>query len=258
MRTGFWLPEQGADPTIEVKFNPYHDPANGQFTFGPGGAAGSAGMTRPPRVPQQKKNDGSWRGGFNGGGGGTGGGGGATGTYRSPDPTPAKPVAHQKLVAKPLLKRAAPAVTVHGASPGPSTHVEKNGYVFALDASHRTHQAMGELSLAPTAPRSKDNQRQAGGTDRRNTDDGGHFIAARFNGPSDAFNLFAQNANFNRGRYRALEDEWAKDLHAGKHVSVVISASYTGGSKRPHSVGVRWTTDGHSQFKIFLNESDRK
>lgn len=35
---------------IQVKFNPNHDPRNGQFTFGPGGAVGAAGTERsaPP------------------------------------------------------------------------------------------------------------------------------------------------------------------------------------------------------------------
>lgn len=49
IRTGFSLAEQQADPTLEVKFNPYHDPTNGQFTFGPGGGS-AAGMTRPPQA----------------------------------------------------------------------------------------------------------------------------------------------------------------------------------------------------------------
>jgi hypothetical protein len=33
---------------IEVKFNPYHDPRNGQFTFGPGGPASTADKPRTP------------------------------------------------------------------------------------------------------------------------------------------------------------------------------------------------------------------
>lgn len=106
--------------------------------------------------------------------------------------------------------------------------------------------------------RSKVNQRQAGGADRRDTDDGGHFIAARFNGPSDAFNHFVQDANFNRGRYRAMEDEWAKDLRAGKRVSVEISASYTGRSKRPNSLAVSWTINGRARYREFANEPNRK
>lgn len=37
LRTGRRLPLQAADDAVEQKFNPYHDPRNGQFTFAPGG-----------------------------------------------------------------------------------------------------------------------------------------------------------------------------------------------------------------------------
>lgn len=39
LRTGQRLPEQnfGLAKEVELKFNPYHDPRNGQFTFAPGG-----------------------------------------------------------------------------------------------------------------------------------------------------------------------------------------------------------------------------
>lgn len=36
LRTGRQLTKAGAAP-LELKFNPYHDPRNGQFTFAPGG-----------------------------------------------------------------------------------------------------------------------------------------------------------------------------------------------------------------------------
>ena len=47
--SGRWL-RTGRLPTVrladgtELKFNPYHDPRNGQFTFAPGGAAGDGGI----------------------------------------------------------------------------------------------------------------------------------------------------------------------------------------------------------------------
>src|SRR3546814_10919541 len=37
LRTGSW-PVAQHHGDIEVKFNPYHDPRNGQFTFAPGGS----------------------------------------------------------------------------------------------------------------------------------------------------------------------------------------------------------------------------
>ena len=49
LRTGR-LPLSRAPDGLELKFNPYHDPRNGQFTFAPGGPAGSRGAeyVRPP------------------------------------------------------------------------------------------------------------------------------------------------------------------------------------------------------------------
>ena len=109
---------------------------------------------------------------------------------------------------------------------GPGSKVEKaNGYTYDVDPESRTRLVYGELTDGPVASRSRKNQSSAGGDDRRRTDDGGHFIASRFNGPSAAFNYFAQNSNFNRGAYRTLEDRWAGSLNAGRHVSVNIVAT---------------------------------
>jgi hypothetical protein len=41
LRTGRYLADNGVDATLEFKFNPYHDPRNGQFTFAPGGTRSS-------------------------------------------------------------------------------------------------------------------------------------------------------------------------------------------------------------------------
>lgn len=60
LRTGRWPPAEFAR-SVEVKFNPWHDPRNGRFTFGPGGPR-SKGQDKPapkrnifkvdPRLPQ--------------------------------------------------------------------------------------------------------------------------------------------------------------------------------------------------------------
>jgi len=117
----------------------------------------------------------------------------------------------------------------------------------------------GELSSGPTAPRSRNNQAQAGEPDRREgQDDGGHFIAARFNGPSDGFTHFAQDRNFNRGAYRKLEDGWAGELRAGHKGVIDIFPSYEGASKRPSSLIVTWSVDGNETTRKFPNEAHGK
>jgi hypothetical protein len=114
------------------------------------------------------------------------------------------------------------------------------------------------LTVAEAPSRSRTSQRQAGGAERRITDDGGHYIAARFNGPTEAFNHFAQDANFNRGGYRLLEDEWAREKRAGRAVTVKIAPQFNGNSVRPSMINVWWTVDGKVKSLRFLNERSEK
>ncbi|WP_338057599.1 DNA/RNA non-specific endonuclease [Sphingomonas beigongshangi] len=77
--------------------------------------------------------------------------------------------------------------------------VVRNGYAYQIEARGRTRRVSGTLTIAESPRRSRTSQRQAGGTERRASDDGGHYIAVRFDGPTDAFNHFAQDRHFNRG-----------------------------------------------------------
>lgn len=133
----------------------------------------------------------------------------------------------------------------------------KNGYGFDIDLIERTQLAGGVLVLGASERRSKRNQAQAGRPDRLPGDDGGHFIAVRFNGPRDRFNHFAQESGFNRGRYRAIEDGWARALKEGRRVSVVIDPEYEGVSRRPYKVIVTWTIDGKTSRQEIPNRKER-
>src|SRR5690606_19572172 len=102
----------------------------------------------------------------------------------------------------------------------PSTRlIVRNGYNFEISAEanpiRRTEHVWGEWRLGKVSQRSRRAQAQAGGAERQQSDDGGHFVAVRFNGPHEWFNHFAQDSNFNRGVYRTIEDSWAKDIKAG-------------------------------------------
>lgn len=133
----------------------------------------------------------------------------------------------------------------------PRLHTQKNGYHYQVDAHVRTRRASGQLVLGDREGRSRRAQAQAGGKDRRRTDDGGHYVAARFNGPRDAFNHFAQDASFNRGGYRALEDSWAKAIRAGHKVFVDIVPHYTGNSQRPDGIDILYFIDD-SRFETYF------
>ncbi len=245
LRTGRWPVARGADGT-ELKFNPWHDPKDGRFTFANSGNYGGGGWGD---------------GGFSGGGGGGSGGGGASGNWQDPV-RPRKPLPPKPPVATIQPKRnaanpAAAASTI-GKTTEPLRHVTQNGYDFGIDSGGRTKTVSGNLGTADTPLRSRTAQKRAGGADRRSSDDGGHYIAVRFNGPTDAFNHFAQDANFNRGGYRALEDQWARAKRTGKNVFVRIVPSYEGKSQRPTRINVWFSINGFEQSLQFDNEAGAK
>lgn len=222
------------DDRIECKFNPWHDTDDGRFTF--------AGTGR------------------NHGGGAGFGGAGATGAWQRSQPK--RIPADQKR----SLAKIAPAgrPTGHSAarpapvSKAPLRAVLRNGYTYQIDSRQRTRRVSGALTVADVPIRSQTSQRQAGGAERRAGDDGGHYIAARFNGPTDAFNHFAQDANVNRGGYRVLENEWARDKRAGRAVTVKIVPRFDGSSVRPSVIDVLWTVDGNEKSLKFSNERSER
>lgn len=133
-----------------------------------------------------------------------------------------------------------------------------NGYAFDIDVINRARRFDGEVTFAPMPRRSKRLQAQAGGADRRSTDDGGHYVAVRFNGPLGAFNHFAQDANFNRGAYRELEREWAQHIRAGRRVFIEGTVQYEGTSVRPSSLRLIWFVNGRKFEQTFANEKKGK
>ena len=194
------------------------------------------------------------------GGGGDFGGGGAARGWERPEPTrrqaprqtlPALDGRLERPVKKPLPP-IRPVQPVSAPSAPLRTEV-RNGYTYAIDSRDRTVRVSGVLTVAAQPTRSRTAQARAGGSERRSSDDGGHYIAARFNGPTEAFNHFAQDANFNRGSYRALEDQWAKAKRAGKKVTVRIVPYYARLSIRPSTIDVWFTIDGHEESLKFPN-----
>jgi hypothetical protein len=239
LRTG--RRRQAAIP-VEVKYNHWHDAQNGQFT--------EAGTGR---------HDGS------SGGGGDFGGGGASGTWNNSSRRERKPTRPSKSQAqkRPLpgggMVTIAPPKARSEQSPRQTLRrIRANGYDFYVDDANLTKDLQGELNRGDPSLRSRREQRQAGKPDRRPSDDGGHFIAPRFNGPAEAFNHFAQDANFNRGAYRAMENEWDKAQKSGQVVAIRIMAFYKDGSRRPSVIHVSFSIDGHFQDREFNNERQEK
>lgn len=322
LRTG----RRPAASDVEVKFNPWHDPDNGRFTFvgsgryyGRGGASSPGGrgqkipgveyiddLSRPPirsrqeadawrteelakhghkpgyreaierryrqyisqfaTRPDNRPNPATHKGpnqprpvvrstgpartrsGLQGGGGSFGGGGAGGGwegsSSRTPPQTPG-------IDLRPGSGRPA--------EPSPSDQwrkISRNGYLYEIDANGRTRRVSGEITENPNQKRSRTTQSRAGGSDRRPTDHGGHYIARRFNGPTEAFNHFAQDANFNTVRYSRLEAQWAQAKRRGKTVRVRIVPVYEGASQRPSYLNIWFSIDGQGESLKIPNEPE--
>lgn len=224
----------------EVKYNPWHDERDGRFTFAGHGKYFARGS-----------------------GGGSFGGGGAGGSWDAPKPA-RQPAAKRATRASPQSAnpqppgRKRPGIGLRVLSPQPFKIHVRNGYSFAVDERGTTRDISGELKLAP-AKRSRRAQAQAGGSDRLPSDDGGHYVGFRFGGPHDAFNHFAQDAGFNRGAYRALEDQWAKAIRDGQRVFFDIVPHYPPGSQRPDRIEVHYSVgDGPTRRKVYDNAKTTK
>lgn len=145
-------------------------------------------------------------------------------------------------------------VTLPSPTPtAPYSHIIKNGYDFRIDATGRMREVFGTPTSNPDQIRSRRSQAEAGGADRLPTDQGGHYIARRFNGPTEGFNHFAQDANFNRGKYRAIDNTWARAQHNHQSVWVKIVPTYLGLSKRPDSIRVIYKIGTSRSQKDFSN-----
>ena len=73
------------------------------------------------------------------------------------------------------------------------------------------------------------------GTEGLGKNDGGHLIASIFMGSGDIDNLVPMNSNLNRGRWKTMENSWARALEKDKNakIEVNIIADYGEDTQRP-------------------------
>ena len=133
----------------------------------------------------------------------------------------------------------------------PNVVYERNGYEYKTDDLGRTQLVSGDLDLTKGFRTPLQTERGHMGLDG---DEGGHLIGTRFNGPTDAFNLVPQDANLNRGEWKAMENSWANGLSNGQDVKVMVEPVYGDDSIRPKSFEVISQVDGELTYTSFLNQ----
>ena len=96
----------------------------------------------------------------------------------------------------------------------PNTDYVVNGYTYRTDTGGRVSSAEGSINLQ-TATRNGYRQRQSGGSDRLETDQGGHLFASIFNGAGDAINLVPMDGVLNQRSWKQMENTLAAAAQAG-------------------------------------------
>ena len=136
----------------------------------------------------------------------------------------------------------------------PNCEYTLNGNKYKTDALVRIINAKGDVKL-PTEDRK--NLPDMDNPDKRDTDDKGHVIGHQIGGADTEGNLVPQDATFNRGEYNKLEQELAKLKVEGHDVKIDVKLVYEGDSKRPSKFIVKYTVDGKTYIKTFINEADQ-
>lgn len=136
-------------------------------------------------------------------------------------------------------------------------YVVSGRYTYSTDASGRVEQVTGTLDLKH-ADRNGYQQTKAGQEggikDGVDGDEGGHLIAAIFNGPGEQINYHAMDGTLNKSGWKVMENEWAAALKEGKQVDVDIKAVFEGDSKRPDAFRVEYVIDGKPSTRTFFND----
>ncbi|MDF9553384.1 DNA/RNA non-specific endonuclease [Bacillus cereus] len=127
-------------------------------------------------------------------------------------------------------------------------YTSKEGYTYTTDSQGRVASCEGSLQLGD-GKRNNYAQRVVGGNDRLD-DDGGHLIATIFKDSGNMDNLVPMNCNLNRGEWKKLENEWANALNDGDKVRVKITPNYSGNSKRPDSVVIRYKIGDEDRWRL--------
>jgi hypothetical protein len=66
------------------------------------------------------------------------------------------------------------------------------------------------------------------------------LIASLFGGSGNIDNLVPMNQNLNQGKWKAMENRWAKAIESGENVQVKIKPKYKGDSQRPDRFEVNY------------------
>jgi hypothetical protein len=138
----------------------------------------------------------------------------------------------------------------------PNITYELNGNTYTTDEKGRIIGCVAKPVRSPENPRDNEAQRQAGGEDRRLSDQGGHIVGRDMNGDGGIGNLIAMDSRINQSDYKCMENNIKASLDEGKDVTTKTEMTYSDDSERPDIITVTVTVDGKDTVYIFDNNLD--
>ena len=138
----------------------------------------------------------------------------------------------------------------------PAATYELNGNAYTTDEQGRIIRCQAHPERSPENPRDVNAQLQAGGKDRRFSDQGGHIVGRDLNGDGGAGNLVAMDSKINQSDYKRMENDIKTALSEGKDITAITDIHYSDDSRRPDTITVTTAADGISTVYKFDNNLD--
>lgn len=129
-----------------------------------------------------------------------------------------------------------------------------NGNKYRTDEHGNIISCESEPFYTEDGTRNPKEQKESGGEERQEDDEGGHIIAKILGGADGEENLVPMRRTINRGDYKKMENEIATALQEGKKVTVHIDIEYDGDSGRPSKIRAVYTIDGKKTVVEFDNK----
>ncbi len=138
----------------------------------------------------------------------------------------------------------------------PNTEYTVNSSTYRTDENGNKVSCDAEPKISEEGKRNITEQRESGGEDRKEGDQGGHIIARILGGAEGEENLVPMRGTINQGDYKKMELEIKRALEEGKQVSIHIDLEYDGTSSRPTKIMATYTIDGKKTDIVFDNEEN--
>lgn len=131
-----------------------------------------------------------------------------------------------------------------------------NGNTYRTDENGRIVSCDSEPSYTEGGSRNLKEQKESGGEDRQDNDDGGHIIAKVLGGAEGEENIVPMRRTINRGDYKKMENEMSKALQEGKQVYIHTELEYNANSSRPSKIKSEYTVDSKNTILEFDNNEN--